>query len=186
MGLRSGAHASRSIETPWPTPTHMVAIARLAPVRASSRAAVPTIRAPLMPSGWPSAIAPPFALTRGVVILERKFAQNGERLRREGFIQLDDVDVVDREVGSSKQLSRRRHGADPHHRRGDARSGQVSRRDLFRSDRPIILRQLTCRGVLQRPPANFRPGPDYRPPHGPRPGSRRNRPPRHSRDCAGR
>ena len=57
---------TRSINTavPCPTPTHIVANPNRPPVRASSKAAVPTIRAPVIPKGWPSAIAPPLGFTR--------------------------------------------------------------------------------------------------------------------------
>ena len=42
---------SSATAIPCPTPMHMVASARFAPRRLSSSAAVPVIRAPLMPSG---------------------------------------------------------------------------------------------------------------------------------------
>ena len=48
----------------WPPPSHMVTIPYRPPVRASEWASVVSSRAPVAPSGWPSAIAPPQALTR--------------------------------------------------------------------------------------------------------------------------
>src|SRR5690606_14832930 len=54
--------ASRTVAMPWPPPMHCVASAYLPPVRLSSDAALPTMRAPVAPSGWPSAIAPPSRL----------------------------------------------------------------------------------------------------------------------------
>src|SRR5438477_285562 len=50
--------------TPWPTPTHMLAKASLPPRFSMPCTAVSASRAPLMPSGWPSAIAPPCGLTK--------------------------------------------------------------------------------------------------------------------------
>ena len=58
-----GQGRSRSRALPWPTPTHMVASPRLAPARSSRPSRVTTIRVPEQPSGCPSAMAPPSALT---------------------------------------------------------------------------------------------------------------------------
>src|SRR5205814_9622885 len=44
---------------PWPTPMHIVASPYSASRRSISRTSVLTSRAPLLPSGWPRAIAPP-------------------------------------------------------------------------------------------------------------------------------
>src|SRR6185437_14487090 len=54
-------YETRSIanDTPCPTPTHIVASASLPPLSSRPCAAVSARRAPDMPSGWPSAIAPP-------------------------------------------------------------------------------------------------------------------------------
>src|SRR6185369_6271561 len=49
---------------PWPTPTHMVASASLPPRFSMPWTAVSARRAPLMPRGWPSAMAPPCGLTK--------------------------------------------------------------------------------------------------------------------------
>ncbi len=64
--LKASLHTrSSATAMPWPTPMHMVESERRPPESASSSAAVPVMRAPDMPSGWPSAMAPPLALTRG-------------------------------------------------------------------------------------------------------------------------
>ena len=42
-------------------------------------------------------------------------------LRREGFVQLDEVDVADRDAGAREQLLHRRHRADAHHARSTLR-----------------------------------------------------------------
>ncbi len=43
----------------------------------------------------------------------------GEDLRRESFIQLDQVDIVEGKPGSIEQLANRRHRTDPHECRID-------------------------------------------------------------------
>src|SRR5690606_17821724 len=64
LDAQAGAHTrSRMIAVPWPTPTHMVARPRSAPSRSMRPSSVTTRREPEEPSGWPSAIAPPSALT---------------------------------------------------------------------------------------------------------------------------
>src|SRR5690606_8534019 len=55
--------ASSTVAMPWPPPMHWVASAYFAPSRLSRLAALPTIRAPVAPSGWPMAIAPPSGFT---------------------------------------------------------------------------------------------------------------------------
>src|SRR5262249_18263425 len=55
--------ASKVAAMPWPTPMHMVARPFLSPRARIAWSSVATRRAPLMPSGWPSAIAPPLTLT---------------------------------------------------------------------------------------------------------------------------
>jgi hypothetical protein len=49
---------------PCPPPMHMVTIARRAPARSISAMALTTRMAPVAPTGWPSAMAPPFGFTR--------------------------------------------------------------------------------------------------------------------------
>src|SRR5439155_27368825 len=44
---------------PWPPPTHMVSRPTPRPVVSRPFSSVVMIRAPVMPKGWPSAIAPP-------------------------------------------------------------------------------------------------------------------------------
>src|ERR1700694_357289 len=55
---------STTVAIPWPTPMHIVARPYRTLRRASSCTSVAMMRTPLAPSGWPSAIAPPFVLTR--------------------------------------------------------------------------------------------------------------------------
>ena len=81
-----------------------------------------------MPSGWPSAIAPPFGLTCAASSATPSCAQHRQRLRGERLVQLDHVDVVERAGRPRQQLLRRRHGADAHDARRDARRRQRRRR----------------------------------------------------------
>src|SRR5512135_130141 len=53
------ATISTAIAIPSPPPTHNVATPRLPPVRFRPLSSVTRIRAPLQPTGWPSATAPP-------------------------------------------------------------------------------------------------------------------------------
>src|SRR5690606_24539644 len=54
---------SRMVAMPCPPPMHCVARAYRPPVRWSRLAALPVMRAPVAPSGWPRAMAPPSMLT---------------------------------------------------------------------------------------------------------------------------
>jgi hypothetical protein len=70
------------------------------------------MNAPEQPIGWPSAIAPPFALTFFHVELEA--ARHRDRLRREGLVALDHVDLVERQPGLlQRQLRGRESGPRP-------------------------------------------------------------------------
>ena len=63
-GTRSAQAGTRMISaSPWPPPPHSAAAPMPPPRRFSSSARCSTIRAPDMPTGWPSAIAPPLTLT---------------------------------------------------------------------------------------------------------------------------
>ena len=76
-----------------------------------------------MPSGWPSAIAPPLGFTRGIVVGKAELAQHGEALRGEGLVQFDHVDVGDREAeplrAASRDAGRRADAHDPRRHAGD-------------------------------------------------------------------
>lgn len=51
---------------PWPPPMHIVISARLPSIRPSSSIALTVMISPVAPTGWPSAIAPPFGFTRAL------------------------------------------------------------------------------------------------------------------------
>ena len=55
---------SRIIAMPWPPPTHMVSRPNCLSCHCSELISVVVIRAPVMPNGWPTAIAPPLTLSR--------------------------------------------------------------------------------------------------------------------------
>ena len=82
-------------EMPCPTPTHMVQRALFVWRRSSSRVAVNTSRAPLMPRGCPSAIAPPFGFICSRILRQTKIPEYRNRLRGEGLVELDDIDIPD-------------------------------------------------------------------------------------------
>ena len=65
------------------------------------------------PSGWPMAIAPPRTLTFASSSVEH--ADAGQRLGGERFVELDQVDVGEREAGALERFLRGRHGAGAHH-----------------------------------------------------------------------
>ena len=70
------------------------------------------MRAPEQPSGWPSAMAPPSALTRSSSSLRRRItarACDGERL-----VELDRVEVADAPAGPGQGLLGGRHRAEAH------------------------------------------------------------------------
>ena len=68
-------------------------------------------------------MAPPLTLTRSG--LEPQLAHDGERLRGERLVQLDEVEIVDRHARARKQLADRGNRPDTHHPRID--SGNCAR-----------------------------------------------------------
>ncbi len=60
---RQDQTASTRMEMPWPTPMHIVAMARFNPRRLSSSATDRAMRAPDIPKGCPREMAPPFTFT---------------------------------------------------------------------------------------------------------------------------
>ena len=70
------------------------------------------MRPPLAPIGWPSAIAPPWGFTRSSG--DPELSADGERLRREGLVELEEVDVLDARPTFSSALRVAGDRADPH------------------------------------------------------------------------
>src|SRR5580692_1616385 len=100
-----GQTLSSASDTPWPTPTHIVASARLPP-RFSSPCAAVRID------------------VRGV-IGDAELAQAGETLRGKGFVDLDQIEIGNLEAEPLHQLFGRWHGADSHDARRYCRRGHA-------------------------------------------------------------
>ena len=120
------------------------------PRRRISCSSVAVSLAPVHPSGWPSAMAPPLTLSRAGSI--GKLAQAGDRLRGERFVELDEVDLIERQAGHLQDLSDRRHrtdaealGFDTSGRKRDEpcerRNAERSARDRRTSRRPLRRRR---------------------------------------------
>src|SRR5437899_1312761 len=60
--------ASIIVVMPWPPPMHWVESANFLPSRFNNWAALPVMRAPVAPKGWPRAVAPPsrFVLAQSI------------------------------------------------------------------------------------------------------------------------
>ena len=101
--MRGGAHAAANAHRDH-------AVAHLPAFHLSRSVAVSF--APVQPRGWPSAMAPPFTLTR--VGIEIECADDGQRLRGKRLVQFDEADVVEREAGLRERLGYGGDGADAH------------------------------------------------------------------------
>ena len=110
------------VAVPMPPPMQSVMSAVLLPVRSSSSSAVPRIMAPVAPSGWPIAIAPPLTLTLFGVEVER--LAKAQHDRGESLVDLEQVDVVDRHARARKHLFRHVDWAGQHDRRLRADIGE--------------------------------------------------------------
>ena len=106
---------------PWPPPMHMVTRPRRPPVRSSSWSALIVRIAPVAPTGWPSAIAPPFGFTFAGSSPSPLLTASA--CAAKASFEFDDVEVVDREAGLLEQLLHRRDRADAHHLGPDAGDG---------------------------------------------------------------
>ena len=108
---------------PCPTPTHMVARARRRPDSVSSRAAVPAMRAPDMPSGWPSAMAPPFGFTCAASSGNPELRAGRDALAGEGLVEFDDVEIRAGAGPAARRACGSPARADAHDARRNARRG---------------------------------------------------------------
>ena len=88
---RSGRGTRTTSASPCPPPPHSAAAPVPPPRRASSSARCSTIRAPLMPIGWPSAIAPPLTLTLSSSMPSSRLLAMPDRGER--LVDLDQVEV---------------------------------------------------------------------------------------------
>ena len=104
--------ASSTVAIPWPPPMHWVARPKRRPSRFMSAAVLPVIRAPVAPSGWPSAKRTAVEVEGPLV--DPEIAHAGERLRSERLIELDHLDVADLEPGAGQRFPRRGDRPDAH------------------------------------------------------------------------
>ena len=106
-----------SVPVPSPPPQHIVTSPISLSERSSSCSSVVISRAPVDPSGCPSAIAPPLTFTRSMSgPSSRRHAATTERER---LVDLDQVDVVHRHPVALEQLPRRGDRAGQHDHRVD-------------------------------------------------------------------
>ena len=70
-------------------------------------------------------MAPPFGLTCAASSGKPELRAAGERLRGEGLVELDDVDLAELQPERARAASRRRHRADAHDARRDAGRGAM-------------------------------------------------------------
>ena len=82
-------------------------------------------RTPVAASGWPHAIAPPYGLRRGSSGATPMPSHQRQHLHREWLVQLEEVDVVDRQPGALEHLLGRRHRSEAHEVRLDAGIGEA-------------------------------------------------------------
>ncbi len=97
LAARVAQMVRRIAASPCPPPPQRLTAAVPPPRRFSSSSAVKATRVPDIPTGWPSAIAPPLTLTTSLAdaeVVGRGDADRGERL-----VDLEEVDVGDAESG---------------------------------------------------------------------------------------
>ena len=88
---------------PWPPPTHIVSRPKVLSASWRPLISVVMMRAPVMPNGWPRAMAPPLTFSLSQLMpssLGRRDDLGGERL-----VDLDQVDVVDGHAGPGQGLA---------------------------------------------------------------------------------
>ena len=88
------------------------------PTRSSSCSSVVSSRAPVEPSGWPSAIAPPLTFTRSMSGSSSRC--HASTTGANASLTSNEVDVADRHAVALEQLARGRDRAREHHHRVDA------------------------------------------------------------------
>ena len=95
--VKVNSSRSTTMAMPCPPPTHMVSSPNCLSFVRSAFSSVVVIRAPVMPKGWPSAIAPP--CTFNLSGSTPRSRAEGQHLGRECLVDLDEVHVVDRHPG---------------------------------------------------------------------------------------
>ena len=123
LRLRHGAPRSNRAAWPWPTPTHIVA----SPYRPLAATELVEQRHDEPRTAHPERVADRdrAAVDVHALLVDPEVAHHGERLRGERLVQLDEVDVLDRDAGAVEQLADGRDRADAHHGGIDARDGRA-------------------------------------------------------------
>ena len=88
------------------------------------------------------------------LLVEAELAHDGEALRRERLVQLDEIELVDGHPGAVEELAHGRDGPDAHHRRVDAggrRAGEHAERLDPERPRPLLARDHERRGTVVDP-----------------------------------
>ena len=88
----------------------------------SSCSSVDRMRTPVAPIGWPSEMPEPLTFS-SVGVVPAPALQHRQHLTGEGFVELDQVHVLEAEPDAAEQLAHGRHRADAHVRRLAARGG---------------------------------------------------------------
>ena len=117
------------------------------PVWPSWCAAVSARRAPDMPSGWPSAMAPPLGLTCSASSARPSWRSTARAWLAKASFSSIDVEIGDLRPSRSQQLLRRRDRADAHDARRHAGRGHAE--DAGARRQPVALGR-RCRGEEQR------------------------------------
>ena len=99
----------------WPPPSHIVTRPYRPPVRSSACSSVVSSRAPVAPSGWPSAIAPPHDVDP--VQVGTGLPLPGQHHAGERLVDLDQVDLVQGHPGPPQRVRGRRDRRGEHQNR---------------------------------------------------------------------
>ena len=123
LRLRHEAPRSNRAAWPWPTPTHIVAI----PYRPAAATELVEQRHDEPRTAHPERVADRdrAAVDVHALLVDPEVAHHRERLRGERLVQLDEVDVLDRDPRAVEQLADGRDRPDAHHGGIDARDGRA-------------------------------------------------------------
>ena len=122
LGLNVGHHiASSTVAMPWPPPMHWVASAYLPFSRFKQRGRL----AEDARAGRAERMAERNRAAVDIDLIQRELqiADAGDRLRSEGFVELDDVELADLDAGALQRLARGADRTDAHDLRAAAADG---------------------------------------------------------------
>ena len=110
-----------------------------------------TSRAPLAPSGWPSAIAPPFGLTRASSSGRPRSRSTARPCAANASLSSITSICVERQAGQREHLARRRRRADAHDARRHAGGGHADDARARRQAVPARRRPRSASSSAQAP-----------------------------------